>query len=150
MFIELGKRLINLDHVREIVQQPDDDGRQKVRVVYTDGADDRFTCSWRYLERRLKGSLIPAPAGWQVAYVVYEGPGDKGAFRFDLLPVVAFKGDGDMVEAVGLETWPSNRQATVSPDGRVFEWAEGGLNDYASLDAWRKEIESDVGAEAAA
>ena len=79
MFIELGKRLINLDHVREIVHEPDDEkGRPKVSVIFADGTERSFTCAWRYLERRLKGTLIAAPPGWQVAVAVYEGPHDRG------------------------------------------------------------------------
>ena len=43
MFIELGKRLINLDHVREIVHEPDDErGRPTVSVVFADGTERTF------------------------------------------------------------------------------------------------------------
>ena len=149
MFIDIDSHLINMDHVKKIVRlmKTGEGRRQEVEVVFADGTERRFPYAWEPIKQRLMGTIIAAPAGWQVACAVYEGVDDTGPLRrIDVHPVIAFSVDGHcMIRPIGLGILPANRKALVAPDGKVFDgWDDLCGGAYENLDVWREHLEAEL------
>lgn len=119
MFIILGNRRVNADHVREY--SVIDRGEEKtVDVTFNDGTSKSYDVHANFDEEVFNSTIVPAPEGYaRVTYWPPDDLEDKGSVWTD--PIIAFQVNQHYLRPVLLDGLADDDSSTaiLCPDGKV-------------------------------
>jgi hypothetical protein len=119
MLISLGRKFVNLDHVRE-AELHQSDNRKMLDVTFTDGSTRSYELPLSFDDMDLINNFVPAPPDYFL--VTYSPPdhlGPKGSTWTD--PIIGFQVTKHYLRPITLTGFSddSDNIAILLPDGKV-------------------------------